>query len=100
MILGRNFELNLYSVMVNIPFLAFVLGDFNAKLSLWYNNEITTHEGSKASSVTSQFGLKQIIKNTHTLLVTPRCELSYRIWGSFLATRKLSSLDNVCEIQS
>ena len=67
MILGRNFELNLYSVMVNIPFLVFVLGDFNAKLSLSYNNEITTHEGSKTSSVTSQFSLKQIIKNTHII---------------------------------
>ena len=58
----NNFELNLDSVMVNDPFLTVVLGDFNAETSLWYNNDITTHEGSEIDGVTSQFGLEQIIK--------------------------------------
>ena len=52
--------------MVNNPFLTVVLGDFNAKTSLWYNNDITTYEGAKINRVTSQFGLEQIIKEpTH-----------------------------------
>ena len=58
----NNLEYNLDSVMVNNPFLTVVLGDFNAKTSLWYNNDITTYEGSKIDGVTSQFGLQQIIK--------------------------------------
>ena len=52
----NNFELNLNSAMVNNPFLTVLLGGFNAKLSLWYNNDIITHEGSKIDGVTSQFG--------------------------------------------
>ena len=64
-----NLELNLDSVMVNDPFLTFVLVDFNAKLSLWYNSNITTYEDSKMDNdVTSQFGLQQIIPEpTHIL---------------------------------
>ena len=64
----NNFELNLDSIIVNNPFLSVVLGDFNAKTNLWYNNDITTYEGSKIDGVTSQFGLEQIIKEpTHII---------------------------------
>ena len=34
----NNIELNLDSIMTNNPFLTVILGDVNAKLSLWYNN--------------------------------------------------------------
>ena len=54
----NNFELNLDSVMVNKSFLTVILGDFNAKLSLRYKNDITTYEGSKIDDVTSQFELQ------------------------------------------
>ena len=54
----NNFELNLDSVMVNNPFLAVVFGDFHAKTSLWYNNDIIAYEGSKIDDVTFQFGLE------------------------------------------
>ena len=39
----NKFELNLDSVRVNHHFLTLVPDDFNAKLSLWYNNNITTN---------------------------------------------------------
>ena len=56
------------SVMVNNPFLTVVRGDFNAKTSLLYNNDITTYEGSKIDGATSQFRLNQIIKEpTHLI---------------------------------
>ena len=58
----NNLEYDLDSVMVNNRFLTVILGNFNAKLSLWYNNDITTYNGSKIDGVTSQFGLQQIIK--------------------------------------
>ena len=37
--LVNNLELNLDSVVVNNPFLTVILGDLNAKLSFWYNND-------------------------------------------------------------
>ena len=64
----NNNELNLDSIMTNNPFLTVILGDFNAKSSLWYNNDITTYEGSKIDGVTSQFRLQQMIKEpTHII---------------------------------
>ena len=59
-----NLEYNLDSVMVNNPFLTVILGDVNAKSSLWCNSNIATYEGSKTDGVTPQFGLQQIIKET------------------------------------
>ena len=44
------------------PFLTVILGDFNAKLSLWYNKDTTTYEGSRIDGVISHFGLEQITK--------------------------------------
>ena len=49
----NNLEYNFDSVTVNSPFLAVILGDFNAKLSPLCNNDITTYEGSKIDGVTS-----------------------------------------------
>ena len=53
----KNLKCNLDSVMVNNPFLIVILGDFNAKSSLLYNNDVTTYESSKFDGVTSQFAL-------------------------------------------
>ena len=70
----NNFELNLDSIKTNNPFLTVILGDFNAKSSLWYNNDITTYEGSKTDGVTSQFRLQQIIKEpTHIIGDSSSC---------------------------
>ena len=57
-----NIELNLDSIMTNNPFLTVILGEFNAKSSLLYNNDVATYEGSKIDGVTSQFGLQLRIK--------------------------------------
>ena len=105
----NNLDLNLDSVMVNNPFLTVIFGDFNAKLSLWYNNNITTYEGSKIDGVTSHFGLQQIIKEPRPFIGdSSSCidwfynslKFSYRICSSFFATHKLPSPYNVCKIQS
>ena len=54
--------------MVNSPFLTVVLGDFNTKTCLWFNNAITSYKGSKIDGVTSQFGLEKIVKQlTHII---------------------------------
>ena len=70
----RVFELNIDSVMINNPFLPFVLGDFNLKTNPWYNSDINTYEVSKTDGVTSQFGLQQIIKeSTHIIGDSSSC---------------------------
>ena len=60
--------------MVNNLYLTVILGDFNAKSSLWCNNDITTYEGSKIDGATSKFGLQQIIKApTHFICESSSC---------------------------
>ena len=50
------------------PFLIVLLGDFNARMQGWYQNNITTSKGCKIDIATSHFGLSQIIKEpTHIL---------------------------------
>ena len=67
------------STMVNNPFLTVVLGDFNVKSSLWYNNDITACNDFKIDGVTSQFALQQIVKEpTHIIGDSSSCiDLSF-----------------------
>ena len=44
------------------------LGDFNAKSSNWYNKDITSDEGRKIETVTSQNGLHQEINEPKYIL--------------------------------
>ena len=67
-------ELNLDSVIVDNPFLTVALDDFNAKSSLLYNSDITTHEDSKIDGVISQIGLQKMIKQpTHIIGDSSSC---------------------------
>ena len=62
----KNLELNLEHIANKNPFLIVVLGDFNARMQGWYQNDIATSEGCKIDIATSQFGLTQIMKEpTH-----------------------------------
>ena len=62
----KNLELNLEHIANKSPFLIVVVGDFNARMQDWHQNDITTFEGCKIDIATSQFGLSQIIKEpTH-----------------------------------
>ena len=56
-----NFELTLDTIVNKNPFLIVALGDFNAKTTNWYKNDINSYEGLKIDTITSQFGLQQII---------------------------------------
>lgn len=47
-------------------FLVVAIGDFNAEVKTLYSQDKTTYEGSRIESITSQFGLLQLIKElTH-----------------------------------
>ena len=56
------------------PFLIVVLGDFNVKSENWYKHNKTSYERVKIDTLTSQFGLQQIIKEpTHILAESSTC---------------------------
>ena len=56
------------------PFLVMVIGDFNAKSSKWYCQDKSTFKGNVIDSITSQFGLYQVIKEPiHILNTSSSC---------------------------
>ena len=55
-------------------FLTTIIGDFNAKSCNWYSHDKTNFEGSTIESITSQFGLHQLINEpTHLLQNSSSC---------------------------
>ena len=69
-----NFELTLDSIINKNPFLFVALGDINAKTTNWYNNDINSYAGLKIDTITSQFGLQQIInESTYLTLNSSSC---------------------------
>ena len=58
-------ELTLDKIHGNNPFMTVVLGDFNAKSNNWCKADITSLESSKIDTITSSYGLNQLI-NSHT----------------------------------
>ena len=55
----NNFELTLDAVSATNPILIIAIGN-------WYHGDTNTFEGSKSDTITSQFGLQQIINEpTH-----------------------------------
>ena len=103
----NKLEYNLDSVMVNNPFLTVIPGDFNAKSSLYYNNNI--NKVSKIRGKTCQFGLQQIIKEPSNfisdsslyinLIFTTQPKLGMES-GVHSSTCKSPSPYNVYKIQS
>ena len=70
----KNFELTLDKIHENNPFMTVVLGDFNAKSSNWCKADVTSLEGSKIDTITSSYGLNQLIQEpTHILNSLPSC---------------------------
>ena len=69
-----NFELTLDTIVNKNPFLIVALGDFNAKTTNWYKNDINSYEGLKIDTITSQFGLQQLINEpTHLTANSSSC---------------------------
>ena len=69
-----NFELTLDTIIKKNIFLTVTLGDFNAKTTNWYKNDINSYEGLKIDTITSQFGLQQLINEpTHLTANSSSC---------------------------
>ena len=63
-----NFEMILENLVQKSPFLMSTIGNFNAKSISWYSQDKTRFEGKTIESITSQFGLYQLINETTHLL--------------------------------
>ena len=71
---SNNFELTLDTIINKNPFLIVALADFNAKATKWYKNHINSYEGLKIDTITSQFGLQQLINEpTHLTANSSLC---------------------------
>ena len=70
----NNFENDLQTIYSLQPFLITVLGDFNAKSSNWCSDDSSTNEGIQIESLTSYYGLHQLITEpTHILPNSSSC---------------------------
>ena len=62
----RSLERLLSDIKKSKPFLSVITGDFNAKSSYWWSEDINTSEGLKLLSLTSTDGVSQLINEpTH-----------------------------------
>ena len=61
-------------ISANNPFLTVMIGDFNAKSSSWYLNDVTSFEVSQIEFLASQFAMSQVINEpTHILDNSKSC---------------------------
>ena len=63
-----NFEMTLETLAQKGSFLTTIIGDFNAKSCNWYSHDKMSFKGSTIESITSQFGLHQLINEPRHLL--------------------------------
>ena len=69
-----NFEMTLETLAQKGSFLTRIIGDFNAKSCNWNSHDKTRFEGGTIESITSQFGLHQLINEpTHLLENSSSC---------------------------
>ena len=64
----KNFESTLDKIHENNPFITVVLGDFNSKSSNWCEADVNALEGSKIDTITSSYGLNQLIQEPTYIL--------------------------------
>ena len=71
---SKNLEITLDKLALNNPFMLVVIGDLNAKSKNWYPSDRTTYEGNIIETITSHFGLHQLIHDpTHILGKSSSC---------------------------
>ena len=74
----NNFQHNLDKILNDIKQLGstflIMLGDFNAKSKTWWTHDITTNKGAQIESLTSMYGLHQLVSDpTHILPNSSSC---------------------------
>ena len=64
----ENFEKLLYQIQQFRSSFVVTLGDFNAKSKSWWNEDITSNEGSQIDSLATNYGLQQLISDPTQIL--------------------------------
>ena len=64
----------------NNPFITVVQGDFNVKSNNWCRADITSLEGSKIDSITSSYGLNQLIREATHILNSSSSYIDFFTW--------------------
>ena len=71
---SKNLEITLDKLALNNPFMLVVIGDLNTKSKNWNNLDRATYEGNIIETITSDFGLHQLIHDpTHILGKSSSC---------------------------
>ena len=69
-----NFDILLNNINDELPLCSIVTGDFNARCSRWWKNDITNLQGQELDSLTLSAGYNQIIdKPTHVINTSMSC---------------------------
>ena len=98
----KNFELTSDKIHENNPFMIVVLGDFIAKSNNWFKTDITSLEGSMIYTITSSYGLNELIQEpTHILNLSSSCiDLTFTSQqNSFIESGIHSLLHSYCQHQ-
>ena len=71
---SKDLEITLDKLLLNNRFVLVVIGDLNTKSKKWYPLDRTTYEGHTIKTITSHFGLHQLIHGpTHILGRSSSC---------------------------
>ena len=69
-----NFEQLISDIIANNPLFVLITGDVNVRSSNWWKNDLSTSEGIQVDSLTTSYGLSQIISDpTHILPNSSSC---------------------------
>ena len=70
----RSFESVIDHINQSNPYFVLITGDFNARSSSWWGNDINNFEGISIENLTSSYGFKQLISEpTHLLPTSSSC---------------------------
>ena len=65
---SKNLEITLHKVALDNAFMLVVNGDLNAKSKHWHPSDRTTYDGNIIETITSHFGLHQLIHDPTQIL--------------------------------
>ena len=69
-----NFEQLISGIITKNPLFVLITGDFNVRSSNWWKNDLFTSGGTQVYSLTTSYGLSQIISDpTHILPNSSSC---------------------------
>ena len=69
-----NFEQLIGDIIAKNPLFVLITGDINVRSSNWWKNDLSTSEGTQVDSLTTSYGLSQIVSDpTHILLNSSSC---------------------------